>query len=127
MGESQARSPFGAPPRRTGLRGLQIAILLGLTLALIVVVGVGTYMVWQNSQPLVAVVVPGGTATIAKIDDRGTPTVAMVDLGGTATAACASYLQAHPGTPCPLALPLAQTATAICNQFLELHPGTPCP
>jgi hypothetical protein len=107
-------------------------------LALIVVVGVGAYMVWQNSQPLVAVVVPGGTATTAAVDDRGTPigvvvvpggteTVATVDLGGTATVACASYLQAHPGTPCPLALPQAQTATAVCNQYLGLHPGTPCP
>ena len=105
MGESQARSPFGSPPRRTGLRGLQIAILVGLTLALIVVIGVLGYLIWRDSQ------MPAG----------------FVDLGGTATAACASFAGAHPGTPCPPGLPLPETATAICNQFLQLHPGTPCP
>lgn len=116
MGKSQTRPPTGSPRGRTGLRGLQIAILLGLTLALIVVVGVLAYLIWRDSQVPVAFVEPGGTTTPVS-----------VDAGGTATAACASYVGAHPGTPCPPDLPLAETATAICSQFLELHPGTPCP
>jgi hypothetical protein len=124
---------------RTSVRILQIAILAGLVLVLIGVIGVGGYMVWRDSQVPVASD-PGATATAACIEyagsHPGTPcppagalaeTATASDPGGTATAACVEYAGSHPGTPCPPAEVPAETATALCRQFITLHPGTPCP
>ena len=80
--DTDQSNPEGTDPQRKFLRALVIFIIV----ALIVVIGLGAYAVFQTRDLWL---------------DTQSKTLGPSDLQATSTAACETFITEFPGTPCP--------------------------